>query len=749
MQPGGDAPNGAGQRKALVFSDSRQDAALLAADLRNDHRNDLFRQLLYRVLYTCAKCSGSGVRREEQAYRIGQESTVAETRCDACDGGGYATQPSPLTYAELRRRVIDLQVEREINPTEGFIRDPFKRLNDEHGEVYREAMRAFDISARREISQEDFGLEPLGLAMWSVSLPEQTGQFEPFTQGETRSFLRTVARILATENILLPPEPWKPWEWPDDRIQLYERQRIIPGGRRQRSNIPYNLEPYRKLGRYVSAVARILASEGRIGNVDRWLKGLYWPLWNALKGFKILVPAGRRINDQVPHGIRIDSFDLHPICDTVFRCGACRYVMGEVLLGVCYRCGQAAEQVDSDAIQNFFRRAAMFAMPGSDYPDPYPVQATEHTAAIGRNEARNIERWFQDLFRSTEQPEDHRINVLSVTTTMEMGIDIGSLLSVGLRNVAPTVANYQQRAGRAGRRGSAVATVVTYALDRSHDQYYFHRPKEIVSEPPRVPALYLSNEVIARRHVRSLVLGGFFHGWLVVRSSPNLFAAWGTASRFLEGDGRRRLEKYISKNRKELLRRAGVVVDDSLKAYLREWLSGLPEEVERIAREANANDGLLEALMSGGLLPKYAFPVDVVKLSIPEDEEEEDTYESQDFYSGISRDLRIALTEYAPGAEIIRGRFPETYIYRIAGVYDPLAPQPDYTPSEQLHECRRCRAVTLTPIGAAAISVCPECGEDDVLTMPYLRPPGFTVDAALPSLAPIHRRDEGRGVVNG
>ena len=78
----------------------------------------------------------------------------------------------------------------------------------------------------------------------------------------------------------------------------------------------------------------------------------------------------------------------------------------------------------------------------------------------------------------------------SVTTAMEMDIDIGSLLSVGLRNVAPTVA--------------------TYAQDASHSQYCFHRSKEIVSDLPRAPALHLDNDVIARRHMRSLVLGAFF-----------------------------------------------------------------------------------------------------------------------------------------------------------------------------------------------------------------------------------------------
>ena len=693
----------------------------------------MFRQLLYRVLHTCTNCAGSGVLKEQSAYQIGRATTITETECANCDGDGIAAAPNAIPYKRLRSSVIDIQIERGINPTDGHLRDAFARLDDDHGAVYDEAQIAFDISARREIAQADFGLEPLGLAMWSFVLPEQTGELEPLNQDETQALLRIVARILATENILLPPEPLKPWEWPfnDDRMQPYERQRIIPArGRQGNVLVPYNLNPYRKLGRYMGAVARALVDEGRIGNHGKWLKNLHWPLWNALKGFKVLVPAGRRINDQVPHGIRIDSFELRHVGETVFRCRACRYVMGEALLGVCYRCGQACEQVEATSIQNYFRRSALFAKPSSGHPDPFPMQAAEHTAAIERNEARDLERWFQNLFRAREYREDHRVDILSVTTTMEMGIDIGSLLSVGLRNVAPNVANYQQRAGRAGRRGSAVATVVTYALDRSHDQYYFHRPKEIVSEPPRVPVLYLENEVIARRHVRSLALGGFFQGWLSGRNAVGLFGAWGTAERFLAGSGRTDLERHIGRNRDELLERCDAIVNASFKSRIGEWLLALPGEVEDTARETDESGDLLESLVNAGLLPKYAFPVDVVKLAIPEDDEQEDHYESQDFYSGISRDLRIALSEYAPGAEIIRGRFPETYIYRSAAIYDPSAHHPDYRPKEYLNECRRCRAVTLTRTETE--TECPECGVEDVLTMPYLRPRGFTVDAAIP-----------------
>lgn len=745
VQPDTASSNRVARPKALVFSDSRQDAAMLAADLRRDHRYDVFRQLIYRVLHMCSACNGTGIRSEEPTYRIGQEIVSIESPCEKCLGDGYKGNPSPISYDELRNTVIELEMQRGIDPTYGHVSNAFEKIADGDDDVFEQARIAFDILARREIAQQEIGLEPLGLAVWSVNLPEDTGQFPALTTGETRSLLRTVARILATEDILLPPDPRLPWDWPhDERMQSYEKRRILPGRRMDGNNVPYNLQPQRKLGRYMLAVARRLVAEDRIEAVGRWLEDLHWPLWRALKGFGILSNAGRRVSDETPQGIRLNTFELQAIGDTVYRCSACRYIMGEALLGVCYRCGQEVTEVAPESIQSYFRRSTEFASARTSYPDPFPVQTAEHTAAIRREEARDIERWFQDHFRPSEEPEDKRINVLSVTTTMEMGIDIGSLLSVGLRNVAPTVANYQQRAGRAGRRGSAVATVITYALDRSHDQYYFHRPSEIISQPPRVPSLYLENEVIARRHVRSLTLGAFFLNWLEESSSRGLFETWGTAEQFVDRNGLAEFAEHTRLNRDKLIERLKDIVDESLENRLGEWLHALPNEVDEVARGADGKAGLLGGLLLAGLIPKYGFPVDVVNLAIPQDEDQEDRYESQDFYSGISRDLAIALTEFAPGAEILQGRFPETYTYRSAGVYDPSARIPNYSPTEVLNECRRCRAVTLTRVGSDPVSVCPECGDNSMASVPYLRPAGFTVDSARPDGGRVKYTSGGR-----
>ena len=735
------------QAKALVFTDSRQDAALLAADIRRDHRDDSFRQLLYHALHACRDCRGAGMV-ANNGYRIGTPSGPDEP-CRVCHGSGQHPAPQPMSYHELRRAVINLELQRGFNPTGDHLPDAHARIKRDDDAVYRESHTSFDVMCNRELNQQDFGLEPLGLGVWNIAMRESTGAFPGMSESESQLFIRTVARILATDHVLLPPEPANPWEWPrDDRMQNWERRRLVNGSGKTPANcVRYFITGRNKLARYGRAVANALQARKSIKSADQWLGQVHRELWEALTGLDILTPAGQPSGNMQPYGIRIDQFALHPLGDTVHRCSVCRYIMGEALLNVCYRCGQQTVPESAGGIANFYRRMTRFAQPASSYPDPYPVRAIEHTAAVGRKEARNIERWFQNLFLDTEESSDHRIDILSVTTTMEMGIDIGSLLAVGLRNVAPTVANYQQRAGRAGRRGSAVASVATYALDRNHDQYYFHRPKEIVSEPPRIPTLYMDNAVIARRHFRSLILAGFFATRVPKNGTGSLFHTWGNAADFVNSDGRRQLFDYIKDNRLELRKSAEAIISPALYEELQDWARELPREVHAVAeQEANHARELLDALTIRGLVPKYAFPVDVVSLAIPSEGYEEDApYESQDYYSGTSRDLRIAISEYAPGAEVILGKFPDTYVYTSAAVYDPNSPQPDYSPTHMVCECPECHAVTTHPTQQAYLRACQVCGAPLGEPEPAIRPRGFTVDQAKPNNGRVkYNRQSGR-----
>lgn len=125
--------------------------------------------------------------------------------------------------------------------------------------------------------------------------------------------------------------------------------------------------------------------------------------------------------------------------------------------------------------------------------------AREHTAQVTSDDRILIEENFKGT------PETSPVNVLSCSPTLEMGVDVGGLDAVVMRNVPPRPDNYAQRGGRAGRR-TRVGVVLGFARNRPHDQYFFEKPEEMISGEVPAPVINLANRDVLLRHLAAINL---------------------------------------------------------------------------------------------------------------------------------------------------------------------------------------------------------------------------------------------------
>jgi ATP-dependent helicase YprA (DUF1998 family) len=722
-------------RKVLTFSDSRQVAARLAPNLQNYSVRDSLRPLIlygYRQLQKCAPLQqhlsledlylAVLLASQQLDVRLRPELKGGET-FDAEDTVAAAiADGSAQTEIGLQNLCMELRSE---SPPEALLENIVKTIRDRF-----------------------LGLEALALASVAEcakhtavlgSLPSIPGLIE--TPAAKVSLARAWLRCWQNNGFWLNSMP-------------------LVWANRPRSEGP-SVRP--RKGK-IKAMEKIL--------LDKAARKIFEEHWTPqlLKLFAQDVESGFK-------RLRGNQLSLCLEGDWA-RCLSCKSVHRPVIgITHCLDCGSpniTALDPDNDRVfiarKGYYRRPAIAAL-AVPPTQPMALIAAEHTAQLNAPQNEDIfskaeenELLFQDvrLIWGARGTRATAIDVLSSTTTMEVGIDLGALSGVALRNMPPARANYQQRAGRAGRRGNAIATVLAFGSADTHDEHYFSEPDGMICGDVVDPRLTLDNLDIVRRHVRAFLLQCYHQDRLPkvdAGQRHDLFSVLGTVSEFRSGKGllnrddfvgwlrdnesemRTRVAGWIPqelsrRDRDELLATMNgdciAAIDDAIKPSeaeadrAQDVIEAEPELGEDESKPIENISTLLDRLLYCGKLPRYAFPTDVATFHVFD--QDRSSYFHPVMRFAPSQGLPVALTQYAPSKQVwIAGK-----CYTSGAIYSVMSDDrfDAWQARRRYLECRRCGFAKTFPVTDADIGEvrdCEACGSERTFgpARNWMRPPGF------------------------
>ena len=714
-------------RKLICFADSRQEAAILAPDLMESHESIVYRQLIHRVLNDATHpMTARGLM--EAVYSAGREAFLwkDETQDDRGqrqgDIYGFIVDDLPLIrgWCSLTRSrlVIDPVVIRELDE---YREDDFDTINVDifHQVIGRLTEELWWMGALHpEIANHEID------AMWAVgqSSDQRDGSVERVLIGQNNRAIRRIVDLIG-----------------GDREQSRNLARDIWGLLRHSRKLCELDGGYRarlRVGSFLIVPKQVEIPPGSLELSDLVTGRLHG--FNSEMIDRILA-HGRQLLAIADNPDELDPFTLTAAEHTAQR---------------------AVDELEMDVLR--------FRYPKTQIKEELRRLRLAQEEDGADHEGIELER---ERLRSQRRilDGDAEIDVLTCTTTMELGIDIGSLNAVLLRNVPPTPANYQQRAGRAGRRGSGIAMVVTYCLHRPHDQYYFDRPSEMVAGRVPVPSVIPDNEDIVIRHAAAQILRTVVIDLHRVRKphrGRGAAACYGEVGEWITGktsrakakdtdDATPLYEAFVqSLEDPDVIRAAKdrlkclpspIPIDDLYdktvtiltdkgfqrlrdeiakqnEAYQAQMDHDRPKVADAINsmriqyfRKSIANQFSLMAI-----LPRYAFPVNVVELK------------TSKIGRDLSRDLAIALSEYAPGSSLVIGGREGAQVLTVVGI--DQADRFFEAQDSFLKFCDCCKRAAICWSSEETKGPCSFCGTSDkrVQRGRSLRPAAFLADDLVP-----------------
>lgn len=814
--PDGEAPNTKPMRgrRLITFTDSRQGTARIAATLQRDAERNSLRSLVYQ----CASVDATGASGDENLGLIEQIRQLKAVNLPAVAPAIAILEEKLANIAAPKLRSFDAMAnhlalhESDINKWAlTYYRDMSPDLFEgdwgslELAKLF--LVREFSSRPKRANSLETMGMVSVQYPkLQKVSaVPAQVLAVAKFTLEEWWQLLKMAVDFVVRDFTAIElKESWRKWIGKKARTS-----HLLPplSNKEEKSSLLKIWPQSNKVGvqnRMVRLIAVLLhqdpSNEGGRDIIDSVLRAL----WDELVRIDLLKKSseGRFLAlEDMAFGTTSNGW-LCPVTrrvlDVTVR-GVTPYLPGHNRTAATIQCQKIVVPLWPERTIDFASPAERIAAARSWLAhDPQILSLREQGIWSNLND-RVVEgvRYFRTAEHSAQQSgtklkeyedkfKEGQINLLSCSTTMEMGVDIGGISVVAMNNVPPHPANYLQRAGRAGRRSETRSVALTVCKNNPHDQMVFLQPMWPFETALPAPAIKLESPVIVQRHFNAMMLANFLwrhvdrvdlnklnmEWWALPRAQSRVeaFMAWcrcfDPSQDQKLSDGLRMLLRQTCFDAVVPLSTLADQTADAMQESLTSWYSELlavNSQLNEYSSQKDINPAfraltiqkkrltdeyLLRELASCGFLPGYGFPTNVVSfdtLNVDEIKRQE----LKDRHRKLtslgrednkmrhrdlpSRDAVTALREYAPGADVVM----DGQVYRSAGItlnWHAPASESQVKQIQSIRQAWRCThcGASGTFITNDGLDSCVACGAEltsiGANRFTYIEPAGFAVD---------------------